>query len=182
MTRDGNGGPMRTEDDLRQALATLERHAPSADTVLAAVRGAAGGGTRLGRPQPDPPVRGHRQHTMVAPASAVLALAAAAAAAGLVITLLPGSTSPRPGSRPARPRCPAAPQRGRLPSAASVGRAMLTAFNGVTGDIEYTTQTGVNKGVTVDVYRTWSWPAAPAPGQCRSSARCSPSARRRYRP
>jgi hypothetical protein len=42
---------------------------------------------------------------------------------------------------------------------------MLTAFNGVTGDIEYTTQTGINKGVTADVYRTWSWPAAPAPGQ-----------------
>ena len=41
MTRDGNGGWVRTEDDLRQALATLERHAPSADTVLAALRGAA---------------------------------------------------------------------------------------------------------------------------------------------
>ena len=44
MTRDGNGGPVRTEDDLRQALATLESHAPSAVTVLARVRGAAGGG------------------------------------------------------------------------------------------------------------------------------------------
>ena len=54
MTRDGNGGPMRTEDDLRQALATLERHAPSADTALAGVRAAAGGGVGPGGPQPDP--------------------------------------------------------------------------------------------------------------------------------
>ena len=57
------------------------------------------------------------------------------------------------------------PSHAGLPSAASVGRAMLTAFNGVTGDIEYTTETGITKGVTVDVYRAWSWPAAPAPGQ-----------------
>ena len=35
---------MRTEDDLRQALATLERHAPSADTVLARVRRTHAGG------------------------------------------------------------------------------------------------------------------------------------------
>jgi len=79
---------------------------------------------------------------------------------------VPGSTSPRPGSRPGQAAPPgSSPSHAGLPSAASVGRAMLTAFNGVTGDIEYTTQTGINKGVTADVYRTWSWPAAPAPGQ-----------------
>ena len=65
MTRDGNGGPMRTEDDLRQALATLERHAPSADTVLAAVRGAAGGApARPAQPAGSAGSAGgrHRQH------------------------------------------------------------------------------------------------------------------------
>ena len=51
MTRDGNGGPMRTEDDLRQALATLERHAPSADSVLAALRGATEAGAGPGGPR-----------------------------------------------------------------------------------------------------------------------------------
>ena len=39
---------MRTEDDLRQALATLQRHARSADTVLAGVRAAAGDGVGPG--------------------------------------------------------------------------------------------------------------------------------------
>ena len=43
MTRDGGRGPMRTEEDLRQALATLERHAPNPDTVMAVVRDVAGG-------------------------------------------------------------------------------------------------------------------------------------------
>ncbi|GAA4637760.1 hypothetical protein GCM10023196_092870 [Actinoallomurus vinaceus] len=38
---------MRTEDDLRAALTTLERHTPDADTVLRAVRSA--GGRRRGR-------------------------------------------------------------------------------------------------------------------------------------
>jgi hypothetical protein len=156
---------MRTEDDLRQALATLERHAPSADTALSAVRGAAGGGAGLGGPsrirRRRPPARQWWRRPRLA-----LSLAAAAAAAGLVITLLPGSTSPRPGSRPGQATLPgSSASHAGLPSAASLGQAMLTAFNGVTGDIEYTTQTGITKGVTVDVYRTWSWPARPRPGQ-----------------
>ena len=33
---------MREEEDLRAALRTLERHAPDADAMLAAVRSAAG--------------------------------------------------------------------------------------------------------------------------------------------
>jgi hypothetical protein len=160
MTRDGSGGPMRSEDDLRQALATLERHAPSAETVLAAARGAAGAGAGAGAGPGGPswirrwrPPAAHRWWRRPRLA---LSLAAAAAAAGLVITLLPGSTSLRPGGGPGQ---------AALPSAASLGQAMLTAFNGVTGDIEYSTQTGITKGVTVDVYRTWSWPARPRPGQ-----------------
>jgi hypothetical protein len=31
--------------------------------------------------------------------------------------------------------------------------------------VEYETQTGIVHGATVDVYRTWSWPAHPVPGQ-----------------
>ena len=42
---------------------------------------------------------------------------------------------------------------------------MLTAFHGVPDDIEYTTQTGVTKGVTVDVYRDVVLAGPPAPGQ-----------------
>ena len=166
MTRHGNGGPMRTEDDLRQALATLERHAPGAGTVLAAVRDAAGGGARPGGSSRirrwRPPVAGRwwRRPRLAA------ALAVAAAAAGLVITLLPGPASPRPGRSPGPARLPgSAHSQAGLPTAAAVGRAMLTAFNGVSGDIEYATETGVTKGVTMDVYRMWSWPARPAPGQ-----------------
>jgi hypothetical protein len=166
MTRDGNGGVVRTEDDLRQALATLERHTPSADTVLAALRGATGAGAGPGGPRRIRRWRPLAAHRWWRRPRLVLSLAVAAAAVGLVITLLPGSTSPRPGSRPGQAALPgSSPSHAGLPSAASVGRAMLTAFSGVTGDIEYTTQTGINKGVTVDVYRTWSWPAAPAPGQ-----------------
>jgi hypothetical protein len=157
---------MRTEDDLRQALATLERHAPSADTALSVVRGAAGGGAGLGGPSRIRRRRPPAAHRWWRRPRLALSLAAAAAAAGLVITLLPGSTSLRPGSRPGQAALPgSSPGRAGLPSAASVGRAMLTAFTGVTGDIEYTTQTGITKGVTVTVYRTWSWPARPGPGQ-----------------
>lgn len=42
---------------------------------------------------------------------------------------------------------------------------MLTAFNAARDDIEYSTETGITKGATVDVYRDWSWPAQPVPGQ-----------------
>ena len=167
MTRDGSGGPMRTEDDLRQALATLERHAPSADTVLAGVRAAAGGGvgpgalSRIRRWRPPAAHRWWRRPRLA------LALAAAAAVAGLVITLLPGSTSPRTVSVPVQTELPRlAPGQVGLPTAASVGQAMLTAFQGVRDDIEYTMQTGgVTRGVATSVNQMWSWPAQPDPGQ-----------------
>jgi hypothetical protein len=166
MTRDGGRGPMRTEDDLRQALATLERHAPSAEIVLAAVHGATGAGAGPGGPRRTRRWRPPAAHRWWRRPRLVLSLAVAAAAVGLLITLLPGSTPPRPGYRPGQAALPgSSPSHAGLPSPASVGRAMLTAFNGVTGDIEYTTETGISRGVTVDVYRTWSWPAAPAPGQ-----------------
>jgi hypothetical protein len=162
MTRDGNGGPMRTEDDLRQALATLERHAPSADSVLAAVRHASGP-ARPGRFSWLRPPGGSpwwRRPRLILPL-------ATAAAAGLVITLLPGSTSPRTVSVPVQTELPRlAPGQAGLPSAASVGQAMLTAFQGVRDDIEYTMQTGgVTRGVATSMNQTWSWPAQPDPGR-----------------
>jgi hypothetical protein len=165
MRRDGNGGQMRSEDDLRQALATLERHAPSAGTVLAAVRHASGP-ARPGRFSWLRPQRGSPWWRRPRLALA-LALAAAAVAAGLVITLLPGSASPRTVSVPVQTELPRlAPGQAGLPSAVSVGQAMLTAFRGVRDDIEYTMQTGgVTRGVATSAYRTWSWPARPAPGQ-----------------
>jgi hypothetical protein len=166
MTRDGNGGPMRTEDDLRQALATLERHAPSMETALAAVRGAnegsagRGGRSRIRRWRPRAAHRWWRRPRLA------LALAAAAAAAGLVITVLSASGPPRPGSSSGQTGLPgSAHSEAGLPTPTALGRAMLTAFNAVRDDIEYSTETGITKGATVDVYRDWSWPAQPVPGQ-----------------
>jgi hypothetical protein len=105
-----------------------------------------------------------------------MAVATAAAAAGLTIALLPrgapsggahsgggtrpGQASPAPATGGQGPQSAAA----GLPSAAALGRAMLTAFT-ATGDILYTTRTGINRGVTVDIYRDWLWPANPVPGQ-----------------
>ncbi len=159
MTRDGNGRPVRTEDDLRQALATLERHAPSVETALAAVRGA-GGRSRIRGWRPRVAHRWWRRPRLI------LSLVATAAAAGLVITMLPASGPPHPGSRAGQTGLPgSAHSEAGLPTATAMGRAMLSAFNAVKDDIEYSTETGITKGATVDVYRDWSWPAQPVPGQ-----------------
>jgi hypothetical protein len=42
---------------------------------------------------------------------------------------------------------------------------MLTAVGGVSGDILYSTQTSSKRGVVVDTYQDWNWPAEPTPGQ-----------------
>lgn len=153
--------PMRSEDDLRAALTEMERYAPDSDTVLLAVRKGTGprrgpGWLRILEPRGPRSLRWPR----------LAGVAAAAALAGLVIALVPGVL--RAGHGPARaghpsPTPPVA-QSG-LPSAASMGRAMLTAADGVNGDILYTTQTGFNHGVVVDTYQDWSWPALPVTGQ-----------------
>lgn len=52
-----------------------------------------------------------------------------------------------------------------LPSAQAVGRSMLTAYSTADGTVLYTTQTGFNRGVLVDVSQDWSWPAQPVTGQ-----------------
>ena len=152
--------PMRSEDDLRAVLTEMERYAPDMDTVLRAVRKGTGPRRGPGSLRTLTP-RGPRS-----PRWPWLAgVAVAAALAGLVIALVPGvlpaGHGPAPGGRPSMP--PVA-QSG-LPSAASMGRAMLTAADGVNGDILYTTQTGFNHGVVVDTYQDWSWPALPVAGQ-----------------
>ncbi|HEY6274696.1 MAG TPA: hypothetical protein VIX86_00025 [Streptosporangiaceae bacterium] len=146
------GTPIRTEDHLRAALVSLEGCAPSADAVLRAVHEAAGRrGPGLARALRSP--RSPRWLVLV------LGVATAGAAAALTIVLLPAGAPSGAGGR-----LPAAAG-GGLPSAASVGRAMLTAAGGVNGDVLYWTETGINRGVTVDIYRNWSWPAQPVTGQ-----------------
>ena len=144
--------PVRTEDDVRTALIALEDRAPSAETVLRAVR-EAGARRRPGLARILRSPRSPRWPQLV------MGVATAAALAGLTIALLPaGAPSGSRGTRPGR----ATPG---LPSATVLGRAMLTASTAATGDILYTTQTGINRGVIVDIYRDWHWPANPVPGQ-----------------
>jgi hypothetical protein len=145
---------MRTENDIREALVMLEARAPGADSVLRAVRDAAGQ-REPGRPGSYRSPRRVRRPRLVMS----IAAAAAAAVAGLVIALPPGAAPSGAGGRPS----PVSP--GGLPSAASVGKAMLTAFDAINGDVLYETQTGRSRGATVGEYRLWSWPLAPVPGQ-----------------
>jgi hypothetical protein len=105
-------------------------------------------------------------------AQLVVGIATAAAVAGLTIALLPGGAPAgrapvRHGSAPGgvRSTLPAIESRRGLPSAALVGKAMLTAFSAADGDILYSVQTGTNRGVVVDIYRDWSWPAQPVTGR-----------------
>ena len=133
----------RTERDLMEALAALERYAPDTDAVLRAVRA----GPRPAHPGRLAPWR--RRPRLI------LSIGAAAAAAALAIALLPGAG---PGRIPR-------PASSGLPTATFIAKAMLTAFNSVSGDVEYQTQTGIVHGATVDAYLTWSWPAQPVPGQ-----------------
>jgi hypothetical protein len=99
-------------------------------------------------------------------------IAAAVAAAALTIALLPGSepAGRAPVGRGSAPAgtgstLPAIESRRGLPSAALVGKAMLTAFSAANDDILYSIQTGINRGVVVDIYRDWSWPAQPVTGR-----------------
>jgi hypothetical protein len=133
----------RTESDLAEALATLERYTPDLDAVLRGLRG------HPRRPAAWWPGLAAWRRRPLFVAAATLAAAVLALA-----LLFPGGT--RPPGRPAQ--LP-------LPSARSVATAMLTAFDSVRGDVEYETQTGYNHGVLVDVYRSWTWPAQPVAGQ-----------------
>ena len=131
----------RTESDLAEALATLERYAPDPDTVLRGLRK---------RP---------RRRVAAWRRPPILSAAASAVAVALILALLVSARTGPPG-RPAPPRSPQPP----LPSAKSVATAMMTALGAVRGDVEYETQTGFNGGVVVDVYQSWSLAAQPVPG------------------
>jgi hypothetical protein len=133
----------RTERDLAEALATLERYVPDTDAVLRAVRGRRREAHR------------RRLASWRRGPRLILLIGAAAAVTALAIALLPGA---RPGRTPR-------PAPSRLPAATFIAKAMLTAFDSASGDVEYETQTGIVHGATVDIYRTWSWPAQPATGQ-----------------
>jgi hypothetical protein len=151
--RTGSGEPRRTEDELRAALPMLERHAPSAEAVLRAVRDSGG------RRAPALPwtLRARRSARWRVLA---LSITAAAAAVAVVIAVLPGGAASHRGG----PRAGQAPGSGSA-SAAAVGKAMLAAFGAAQDDILYSTQTGLHDGVVVDIYQDWSWPAQPVTGR-----------------
>jgi hypothetical protein len=98
---------------------------------------------------------------------AACAAVVACATAGAVALIAPHTGTGRTGANhtsTGRER-PGAASRARLPSPTSVGKAMLTGFDAVSGDILYSTQVDTNNGPVVDTYRDWIWPAQPLPGQ-----------------
>jgi len=148
----GRQSPMRTEDQLRAALVSLEHDAPDPDAILRVVRQAdRRHGRRLAWAG-----RGPRSWHWP---QLVIGIAAAAVVV-LMMTLLPGGAAPHRHSGSQR-----TVSRAGLPSAASVGHGMLTAFSAINDDILYSVQTGITKGAVVDIYRDWSWPAQPVTGQ-----------------
>jgi len=156
--------PVRTEDDVRTALIALEDRAPSAETVLRAVR-EAGARRRPGLARAlQSPARALRSPRSPRWPQLVMGIATAAALAALTIALLPGGAPS--GSRGTRPgRATMGRTSPGLPSVAALGRAMLTASTAATGDILYMTQTGFTRGVITEIDQEWIWPASPAPGQ-----------------
>jgi hypothetical protein len=153
---------MRTEDDLRAALATLEEHAPTPEAVMRRIAGSAdsprwryrvfaaqlgkqvwrlaGGsaGVRPGR---------HTWPRRLALAGRGLALAVGATAVGLVMTgVLPGTGQAA----------------GRQPESSTALRArLLAAFDGVSGDVLYQhSSTSVGGQTLVDESWTVPWQAA----------------------
>jgi hypothetical protein len=94
---------------------------------------------------------------MVTFAATATAVAAAGAATAAVVL------APQPGTVPAAPGQPRPAAAAGLPSAQSVGKAMLTAVDGVSDDILYSTSN--DGGTPASRYQDWDWPAQPAVGQ-----------------
>ena len=192
MQSPGNA-PMRTEADIRAALAELGQRAHSADLVLSEVRDAREGRLRrmprtadqrgrlgLGRaPLPRLGWLGLSRAGLPRLGWPHLAVGAAAAAmaVALAFVLMTGGAARAHGAPSAigllpsvagsaSPGSPGSvPPPGSHPSAASLGRAMLTAFNAAADDLVYNTVTDVTHGREVDNDQVWSWPAQPVPGQ-----------------
>lgn len=125
---------MRTEDDLRDALVSLEQHAPHRSQVMPGATV-----SRLAR----------RRRFRI---SATIAAGISAAAAAAVVVAMTVPT--------AVPRVAATGH----PSDASLRTAILTAFSSASDDILYTRVWGVNGTTTVPVAETWMWPWLPESG------------------
>ncbi len=134
---------MRTEDDLRDALATLERHAPAAAAVLPAA------------------LRGRRGHGLRSPQAIRLlaGITTAAALAGVVTALtLPGAT----GSHLPNGRVATAPAQ----AASSLRAKLLAAFSAASGQIVYEdSTTTVSTTGTPMTTQKWYYPWQASPGQ-----------------
>jgi hypothetical protein len=112
-----------------------------------------GAGRRLGVRRASPPAR------VIATGISVAALAVTA---GVVVAL---SATGTPAARPQ----PAAAHAGTaVPAPGELRNAILTAFNGVGGDVSYTEITEIHPGKTSEwngVSQNWSYPIQPQAGQ-----------------
>lgn len=109
-----------------------------------------------------------RRRLVTCAATATAVAAASAAATAVVLAPHPATTRaaagrPRPSSTSAAPSPSGLASSARLPSARSVGTAMLTAVDGVSDDILYSTSN--DGGTPASRYLDWDWPAQPAVGQ-----------------
>ena len=131
---------MRTEDDLRAAFRTLERHAPDADAVLRAVRDHSRGAAPSRRTTRPRAVSARRP--LLRPLHLALAVGAAAAvtAAAVTVTLAGGRSGSGPDPVP------------------SLRVHLLAAIDAARGDILYT-------GTPSDKGGTWVSSWYPRPGQ-----------------
>jgi hypothetical protein len=133
---------MPTEDDLRAALTSLERHAPDAARVLPGPGGS--------RPRPWP------RSPQAAGWLAGIATAAAVAGTVTAVTVTAGTSG--------------TPTNGRVASSAPITKAtlqarLLAAFSGAVNEIavEHATYKINNEVPTTD--ETWSYPVQPSAGQ-----------------
>jgi hypothetical protein len=176
--------PVRTEADIRNALAELGRRAPSSDAVLNAMREAGlhrgpglpevtGSAGQPGQPRPTGLARALTSRLGWPQLAVGAAAAVTAAAVTLALTLSgsPGHTG-GPDIFPALPNPPASAggppvivSPGHHPSAGSLARAMLTAFNAAADDLAFETTADFKAAHLIQTDRTWSWPAVPSPGQ-----------------
>jgi hypothetical protein len=136
---------VRTEDDLRAALTSLERHTPAAERVL----------PRTARPGEQRPAgRGSRSPRAIGWASGI---ATAAALAGVVTALtLPATTNP------AIPNGPATSP-GHATAPATLRAKLLAAFSATSAEIVYERSTF--QGGTTVTEKHWYYPWQASTGQ-----------------
>jgi hypothetical protein len=106
--------------------------------------------------------RGARRRLVTYGISATAAAAASAVVTAVVLAPQPG-TSSQAAALPSPPSTTGPISSAGLPSAQSVGKAMLTAVDGVSDDILYSVSD--EGGTPASRYQDWNWPAQPAVGQ-----------------